>query len=115
MSNPLTWEAEALLNAANFIVCTALFWACVCRLASMSHVSAGKGTRAAYSILTMAVLGAGTSPIWSGQTVDIAQFLLAVSYLAVMVANRKAWPGILQLVREGRHTRHNQRHMEEVL
>lgn len=63
------WQARQLFALCNLIVCSAIGWACICRIAVTSQATTRGLTRWSYAALLMAATASGFGPLlgsWPG-------------------------------------------------
>ena len=88
----MTWQAHQLLALANFLICTGIAWACICRL--NSEISRRfKLARARYTLLLAGSMACGLQPVLWGSWPDWATVFFAGCVLAGLAINVVRWYG----------------------
>lgn len=86
----MNWHAEQLLSLCNLLICTAIGWACICRLNTdicKRHTLA----RARYTLLLTGATASGLEPLLFGVRPGIGGVIFSGCVLAGMVINVVRW------------------------
>jgi hypothetical protein len=79
------------LAVANFVLCSAIGWICLCRISVMSGPSTLKRFRAKYVALLVAFTASGFSHMLFNELPNMPQFLVGVAVLFDLWAGATAW------------------------
>jgi hypothetical protein len=91
--NTLPQEWLYLLALLNFVLCSAIAWACVCRIAVMSAGTTLKSYRAAYAVLLVCASASGLAPILWREWPGPGQLAMSIAALYVIALGVRNWRG----------------------
>jgi hypothetical protein len=93
MSDMNTWPQDwlYLLALVNFALCSAIGWACICRIAVMSADTTRKTYRAAYAVVLVCASASGLAPILWREWPGPGQLAMSVAVLAVLALGVSSW------------------------
>ena len=84
------WEARQLVALANFFVCSAIGWACLCRISVTSSDTTRTLTRWSYAGLFVAATASGFGPLkdyWPG----VPTLAMSVAVLLLLLDGVPQW------------------------
>lgn len=81
---------EAALNLANFGFCTAIWWACVCRLNLLSSDSEWRA-RAMFTLVLFGATAHGLAPWFFGERAGLGSTVFSASILLGLVLTSHRW------------------------
>lgn len=84
-------EMKCLLALANFAMCSAIGWACVCRISIMDAASTRRIFRVMYTFLFGAATASGFSPWLFGEWPGVGHVLLTAAFVFVLASGAGAW------------------------
>ena len=87
----LSQEFRVALAIINWVACSSVGWACMCRFSGMSQGITRKRFRIAYVALFMAATMSGWSWLWFGEWPGPGQISMAVAFLALLGFNAGPW------------------------
>jgi hypothetical protein len=86
------WESRSLFALLNWFVCSAVGWACICRISVTSRATTRWLTRASYAALLMTSSASGFGPLaqhWPGWP----ELLMNCAVLLLLIDGMKRWKG----------------------
>lgn len=86
----MTWQLHQLLAMAHLGLCTAIVWACICRLNS-DICRRFRLPRARYALLLGGALTSGLQPMLLGSWPSVADAVFAGSVLGYLAINVVRW------------------------
>lgn len=82
---------QFMLSLANFALCSAIVWSCICRLTLMSAVTTRVRFRLGYSLMLVAASSSGLSHVLWGELPGPGQTSMAVAMLYVIGVGYGHW------------------------
>lgn len=89
----LSHDARLVLAAINWLLCSMVGWACICRFAAMSRGTTRSRFRLGYVMVFVAASMSGFSWLWFGEWPGPGQIAMAASWIALMGVNAGNWRG----------------------
>jgi len=83
-------HAETTLAVLNFLVCTACFWACLCRLNAMT-IRVPRTVRAQFVGLLVGSVASGLQPMLFAQKPGIGQLIFSTAVLLCLMLSMHRW------------------------
>lgn len=87
------WDTAMLFALANFAICSAIGWTCICRLSQMSAGTTRRAYRAKYAVLVGAATASGFSLTLFGEWPGITDLAMSSAVLLHLALGRSAWLG----------------------
>jgi len=85
------YDARAWLVGVNWLLCTVIGWACVCRFSAMSKRTVRRRFRVGYVVLFMAATLSGFSWVLFGEWPGPGQIAMACAWIALLGINAGNW------------------------
>lgn len=82
-------STQLLFALANFVLCLAVVWMCLCRLNSMTRAVLYR-VRSEYSLYLTCALASALQPMW-GEWPEWGSLAMAVALIFGILASRRAW------------------------
>lgn len=87
----MSHDARMIFVAANWVLCSMVGWACVCRFAAMSKSTTRSRFRFGYVMVFIAATMSGFSWLWFGEWPGPGQIAMAASWISLMGVNAGNW------------------------
>ena len=88
----MTYHPPELMAMINFAICTAIGWACICRLNSTVSRKF-RSARTRYALLLAGATASGCSPIFFQMMPSMGEAIFSGAVLVSMVINVPRWRG----------------------
>jgi hypothetical protein len=87
----LAYDWRLALVVVNWLLCSMVGWACLCRFSAMSRRTTRRRFRVAYVCVFMAATLSGFSWLWFGEWPGPGQISMAAAWLALLGVNAGNW------------------------